>query len=169
MRFTLVALVVGVGLGLARGGRLANVGRHSVRATAVLAVGVVLQLLDSPGALALSYLLLIAFAVANLRIPGFGVLAVGLALNAAVVMANGGMPVRHGDPALSGKHHAEGPDDRLRLLDDRIDVPGLGEVLSFGDLVLAVGLAAAVSSLIRRPPEGRHAQLADESGTPRER
>ncbi|HEV7888930.1 MAG TPA: DUF5317 family protein [Acidimicrobiales bacterium] len=167
MRFTTVALVVGVAIGLCMGGRLAHLGRRSFRAWPLLAAGVALQLVDSSAALAASYLCLVAFALANLRFRGFGLLAVGLGLNAAVVLANGGMPVHADGVALSGKHHIEGPGDRLTFLDDRIDVPFLGEVLSFGDLVLAVGLVVAVASLAARPPEGRHAQLADDSGAPR--
>lgn len=162
-----MALLVGVVGGLAAGGRLNNLGRRPFRATPLLVAGVVLQLLNSPSALALSYACLVVFALLNLRIPGFGLLAFGLALNAAVVSANTGMPVHDGSLALSGRHHAEGPGDRLTVLDDRLDVPPLGEILSFGDLVLAFGLATAMASLVRRPPEGRHAQLADDSGSSR--
>jgi hypothetical protein len=167
VRFTAVAIVVGLAGGLVAGGSLGNIGRRAFRGSVLLAAGAVLQLLNSPGALALSYACLVAFALLNLRIPGFGLLAVGLALNAAVVIANHGMPVHHGSVALQGKHHAEGPSDRLTPLDDRLDVPPLGEVLSFGDVVLAVGLTTAMASLVRRPPEGRHAQLADDSATSR--
>jgi len=167
MRFTLVALFVGVALGLLGGGRLSNLGKRSFRLWPLLPLGAVLQAFNSPAALTLSYAVLIAFAAANLRIPGFGLLLVGLALNGAVVVANGAMPVRADIAAASGKHRAERPGDRLTALDDRLDVPPLGEVLSFGDLVLAVGLATAAAALVRRPPEGRHAQLADDSGMPR--
>lgn len=167
MRFTLVALVIGLAAGRAGGGRLANAGRRAFRAWPLLAAGAVLQLLPSAGGLTLSYVCLVAFAALNLRVPGMGVIAVGLALNALVVWVNGGMPVHGGDPGLSGKHHAEHPGDTLTFLDDRIPVDPLGEVLSFGDMVLAVGLAVTTASLMRRPPEGRHAQLADESAGPR--
>lgn len=166
MRFTTAALVVGVVIGLLAGGSLANLGRRSFRAVPILLAGVLLQLLDSAGALSLSYVLLVLFALLNIRVPGFGLLAVGLALNAAVVIANDGMPVRNGDVGLSGKHHAEGPDDRITILDDRLDTPW-GEVLSFGDVVLAVGVVTAMASVVRKPPEGRHAQLADDNGSPR--
>jgi hypothetical protein len=167
MRFTTVALVVGVAAGLLTGGRLANLGLRSFRAVPLLAVGAVLQAVDSPLALTVSYACLVLFAAANLHVPGFGLLAVGLLLNAVVVVANGGMPVHGGDPALTGKHHAEHGGDVLTFLDDRIDVAPLGEVLSLGDVVLAVGLATGMASLVRRPPEGRHAQLADERAGPR--
>jgi hypothetical protein len=169
MRFTLVALALGVALGLVQGGRLANVGRRSFRWLPVLVAGALLQVVDRPGALALSYLLLFAFALANLRVPALGVLAVGLGLNAAVVIANGAMPVHQAGASqpTAGKHRSERPGDRLTVLDDRIDLPPLGEVLSLGDVVLAVGLCGTAASLVRKPPEGRHAQLADDSAGPR--
>ena len=167
MRFTTVALLVGLAAGLVGGGRLSNIGRRSFRAWPLLAAGVVLQLLPSAASLTWSYLFLLAFALLNLRTPGLGLLAAGLALNALVVAVNGGMPVHNGDPGLSGKHHAEHTGDRLTWLDDRIPVDPLGEVLSFGDLVLAVGLVVTSSSLVRKPPEWRHAQLADDRAGPR--
>jgi hypothetical protein len=169
MRFTTVALVVGVVAGLVAGGRLTNLGLRTFRALPLLAVGIVLQVLPGGRALAVSYLCLLGFAMCNLRLTGMGVLAVGLGLNALVITLNGGMPVHDGDSALSGKHHTETSDTKLAFLDDRIPVDPLGEVLSFGDLVMAVGLVTTVRSLVRRPPEGRHAQLADDSAGPRER
>ncbi|MDQ1437245.1 MAG: hypothetical protein QOK43_874 [Acidimicrobiaceae bacterium] len=167
MRFTTVALVAGVVAGLLAGGRLANLGRRGFRGWPFLAAGLVLPLLPNAGALGASYLCLLAFALLNLRVPGMGLLAVGLGLNALVVGVNAGMPVHQGDAALSGKHHAETGSDSLTFLDDRVPVDPLDEVLSFGDLVLAVGLVVTASSLVRRPPEGRHAQLAEESAGPR--
>lgn len=158
MRFTTVALVVGVVAGLAGGGRLGNLGLRAFRAGPFLAAGLLLRVAPGHGtALALSYLCLLVFALANLRITGMGLITVGLALNALVVTANGRMPVRG----------TERPEDRLTFLDDRIPVDPLGEILSFGDLVLAVGLVTATQSVVRKPPEGRHAQLAEESGRPR--
>lgn len=167
MRFTTVALVVGLVAGVAAGGRLSNIGRRSFRAWPLVAAGIVLQMAPTATTLVLSYLCLLAFALVNLRTPGVGLIACGLALNALVVWVNDGMPVHNGDPALSGKRHAETSDDRLTFLDDRVPVDPLGEVLSFGDLVLAVGLTATTASMVRRPPEGRHAQLADDSAGPR--
>lgn len=167
MRFTTVALAIGVVAGLMAGGRLSNLGRRTFTAWPLLAAGVALQLLDSSAALTLSYAALLLFAVANLRFPGVGLLATGLFLNALVVSVNGGMPVHDGDPWLSGKHHMETSADRLTFLGDRFPVPPLGEVVSVGDIVLAVGLVVMLTVLLRKPPEGRHAQLADDSAGPR--
>jgi hypothetical protein len=181
MRFTTVALITGVAIGLLVGGKLANLGRRRFRAWPLLVAGAVLQVVPASGTLLLSYLCLLAFALANSRVVGMGVLTVGLALNALVVSINGGMPVRRaaldaaqlarpGEAVVySGKRHLERPGDHLTFLGDIVPVPALREVLSFGDLVMAVGLATALAWLVRRPPEGRHAaddaaQLAPRAG-----
>ncbi|HUF33818.1 MAG TPA: DUF5317 family protein [Acidimicrobiales bacterium] len=172
MGFTSIAVVVGLALALAMGGRPANVADQRLRWLPALVAGAALQLgaevLDLTDALAMavvaaSYLALGAFAVVNLRLVGMPVVLVGLALNALVIGVNGGMPVR-GDairairdvePAelaaidFGAKRHLEGPDDRLTALGDIIPVPPLGEVLSFGDLVLAVGVTNVVFRLLR--------------------
>jgi len=46
MGFTAVAMVVGVGLGLAAGGRLSNLGRQPLRSPVALAAGVGLQVVS---------------------------------------------------------------------------------------------------------------------------
>ena len=177
MTFTVLAVVVGLLAGLATGGRLSHLGGHSFRRVGWLVGGTVLQAGASFGGshlgfplLLLSYGLLLGFAIANLRIVGMGVVTAGLALNAFVIALNGGMAVRASSivsahaasPAavaqlhLSGKHHlAKGSDD-LVLLSDAIPVAPLHEVLSFGDLILAVGLADVLANLMR--PAARRGQ-----------
>ncbi|HZQ29244.1 MAG TPA: DUF5317 family protein [Acidimicrobiales bacterium] len=186
MRFTTVALFTGVAIGLLTGGKLGNLGRRRFRAWPLLAAGAALQFVPAGAALLLSYLCLLAFALANITVVGMGVLTVGLGLNALVVSINGGMPVRRaaldaarlarpGEAVVySGKRHLEQPGDRLPFLGDIVPVPALREVLSFGDLVMAVGLAAALAWLARNPPDGRHAaedpaQLAGERAGNRDR
>ncbi|MGH9062829.1 MAG: DUF5317 family protein [Acidimicrobiales bacterium] len=192
MAFTLIALAVGLAIGLASGGRLANAGRRSVQALALLGLGIVAEVLAAVlGGVAgtaltvCAYALLLAFALANLVLVGMGLVVVGLALNALVIVVDGGMPVEgpaavaagiatpaqvsrlaHLGPDLrpvgDGRHHLAGPGDRLRPLDDRLPLGPLGEVLSFGDLVLAVGLvdvAAHLTRPLRRPARaGRRLQ-----------
>lgn len=163
-------------IGLLRGGRLANLESASIRFFPLLALGIVLQgaaRLTTAGGVALllaSYALLLAFAVCNAHLVGIGVVAVGVAMNALVIGANGGMPVRaqavaeagmadEGDVAsidFGSKRHLEREDDRLTWLGDIIPVPlGPGEVLSFGDLVMGVGVADVIVHLMRR--RGRQA------------
>ncbi len=104
------------------------------------------------GLLVLSYACLIGFCLANLRIRGTSVILVGLALNAIVIALNQGMPANGPTRTdaqgrvvsrveTSVKHRPEQPGDLLTVLDDRIMLPApFHDILSFGDLILAVGL-----------------------------
>jgi hypothetical protein len=126
-----------------------------------LAIQVALGLVDLPrsrvedvgfGLLVLSYACLVGFCIANLRIRGMSVVLVGIALNAIVIALNQGMPA-NGPTRVdaqgrvvsrvetSVKHRPEREGDLLTVLDDRILMPApFHEILSFGDLILAVGL-----------------------------
>ena len=129
------------------------------------------------GLLMVSYALLLAFCFANLRVMGFGVIAVGIAMNTLVIGLNRGMPTidigndengrRIQKPVpVSVKHRPERPDDLLRFLDDRILLPEpFDAVVSFGDLVVAVGVCefAYVASRRRRSRRPH----AEGSSTPR--
>jgi hypothetical protein len=174
MLFTAVAVAVGIAIGLLTGGRLQHIGERTFHAVPLLVLGVALQLasglLDDVSVLLVlvSYVALLAFCATNLRIVGMGVVLVGLAMNALVIGVNGGMPVRRSavvaaeiagyedlpEIRLKGKRHFEDEDDRLMFLADIVPVPPLREVLSFGDLVMSVGVADVLVHLLR--PE-RHA------------
>lgn len=170
MRFTAGAVLVGVALGLLFGGRVANLAGVRVRWWWALPVGagsqVLPELVDVPGAAGLvlgGSALLVVFAVANLRLVGMPVALVGLALNTIVIGVNGGMPVRAeaivatgrveavdlAELDLGAERHLERADDRLVLLADILPVPVSGEVLSFGDLILGLGLADVAFRLVR--------------------
>ncbi len=107
------------------------------------------------------------FLLRNRRLPGVGLLAAGLLLNAVVVLANGAMPVsayaaaRAGVPAAAveairvgadPRHESAGARTRLRLLGDVVPVPTplRREVLSPGDCVAAAGLALLIVTGMRR-------------------
>jgi hypothetical protein len=160
MQYALVAAALGVLAGYATGGRLRNVGVHPVRAWPLIAVATLLQLPGRANATMLVFALacLLAFALANLHIVGVGVIAVGLALNAAVIAANGAMPVRAsaaarvglGPADLGGGRRLEQPGDRLIVLADVLPARPLRQVLSFGDLVVAAGTADVVARLMGR-------------------
>jgi hypothetical protein len=171
--FIVVAIVAGVLIGLLRGGRVANLGEAAFRLWPLLVLGIAVQ-----GAAAftgdagigvtlilVSYVLLLAFCVLNLRHAGMGVVFVGIALNLVVMGLNGGMPVRREAIVAAGitsssddvdvldfgtKRHLETSDDHLTVLGDIIPVPVAGEVLSFGDLAMSVGVAAVLVNLLRR-------------------
>ncbi len=171
MGFTLVAVVLGLGLGLAAGGRPRFVADHPIRGTGLLVAGLLLQVLgtmvDVGGATNVailgSYALLVAFAVANVRLVGMTIVTLGLAANFAVIAVNGGMPVQAKAIVSAGatpsevphlhygsKRHLERPSDRLTFLADVVPVRPLHEVVSFGDLVMAVGVADVIFHLLQR-------------------
>lgn len=177
MGFIVVALLAGVLIGLARGGRLRHLADASFRWWAVLVAGLAVQaasaFVGGPGGVAMlvtSLALLLVFAAANVRLAGMGLVLVGMAMNAATIAVNQGMPVRPSAIVAAGitdwdgiadldfgtKRHLEGPDDDLMVLADIIPVPVLGQVLSFGDLVLSVGVADLIVHLmvVRRRRRG---------------
>ncbi len=168
------AVAIGLGLlaGLVRGGRRGLVTAPALRLLPVLVVGVVLQwvpeLLAVEGAptstaFALSSLCLAGFGLANVRLPGMPIVLLGLLLNIAVILPNGGMPVRTAAVVDAGiveseeaagidvgsRRHLERDDDVLVPLGDVIPLAPLREVVSLGDLVLAAGLGTVVFRLLR--------------------
>jgi len=104
------------------------------------------------GLLMASYVFILAFCFMNLSTRGFGVIAVGIALNALVIGLNQGMPTAAiGNDAAgnrvekpieqSVKHRPESDSDLLGFLGDKIILPvPFDEVLSAGDVVIAVGI-----------------------------
>lgn len=193
MALTTLALVVGLALGLAAGGRLRRLGRWPVRGSALLVAGVAAQLLAvllggraALTALLCGYGLLLAFALANLSRAGMGLVVLGLGLNALVIAADGGMPVRgraavaagvatpvqvarlaHPGPYLrplaGSRHHLARSSDHLLALSDTVPLRPLREVVSFGDLVLALGVADVAVHLVepRRPAHARRRWARD--------
>jgi hypothetical protein len=110
------------------------------------------------GLLVASYVLVLGFTARNFVLRGMGIVLIGIACNAAVIVANQGMPVKippdwqdetWAEPTV--KHHPQQPDDKLRFLSDIIvlDDPWV-TVLSFGDLILAVGLCDVAYNASRR-------------------
>jgi hypothetical protein len=168
--YVVAAVVLGIGIGYLRGGRLLALATAPVHWWPVLAAAVALQVasltIDTTlGArlLLASFALLIVFTARNFTRAGMGIVLVGVAMNALVIAVNSGMPVRKEAIIASGlaeadeideldfnaKWHLETDDDRLTFLADIIPVPGVGEVLSFGDLVMAVGVADVIVHLMR--------------------
>jgi hypothetical protein len=183
MRFTLLAVAAGIGIGLLAGGRLSHLGSRNLRMWPLLMAGLAAQILSTPlsgdasfALLLASYGLLLAFAAANVVLVGMWLVAMGIGMNLVVIAVNGGMPVREsalrsagaigpGVPVVidtASKHHLERPSDRLVVLADIIPVEPLGEVVSFGDVVMAVGVADVVVYLLR-PSAARRARTDAES------
>jgi hypothetical protein len=164
----LIALALGAGaavLALARGGSLDALGATRLRWTPLLGAGLAAQLgaqLWSPpwlrGSWALfvvvvSNLAIVVFIAVNRHLPGLLLADLGLVLNLAVIVANGAMPVSP-EAARSAGLRIPGPDDPYHevlgegtawpWLADVVPEPGLREVLSVGDLLLAAGIARLV-------------------------
>jgi Family of unknown function (DUF5317) len=179
----LVALVVlaGVVAGIVQRGSFEGLTRAPVRLVPLLVGSLVLQLgvvlaqglVRSPwpvvAVMLVSLTGLLGFALANLRLPGMTLIAIGLLCNLLVIGLNGGMPVSDGALARSGRAvgpTVERPDARHVLVDegtrlpqlaDALAVRPLGTVVSVGDVAQYAGLFLLVqglmvgSSLSRRP------------------
>jgi hypothetical protein len=123
-----------------------------------------------------SYILLLWFVAANINRPGIAIIGIGLILNFAAILANGGMMaiapetiLRTGQlPAdavvgewLPGTKDVllERSDIRLWFLTDRLvwdPISGVVRAFSVGDLVIAAGLVVTLVDLfgprVRRVP-----------------
>ena len=94
-----------------------------------------------------SFAALLAFAIRNVRAPGFGLILAGLALNALVIAVNQGMPVTH--HALVASNQTATLDDLIRnggakhhLADGGTVLQPLGDVIALGapiDQAISVG------------------------------
>jgi len=183
----LAAILVGILIGLLSGGSLRLLSEIQLRWWPLAIAGLLLQLIPvhsgsggtdwlAVGSIAASYLLLLVFLVANFRLVGIPLIAVGIGLNALVIALNGGMPVS--DTALraatidaaqyesalakledqgSPKHHLATDDDVLRPLSDVVGLgPPIQQVYSLGDFLSLVGIVWLFVAATRGPP-GRHA------------
>ncbi len=165
MLIALVAAVLAGIVALVRGGSLEDLAATKFRWVAFLLTGLALQLVfevffddrltrgQSLTILLLSYLMIVAFLVVNRRLPGLALAALGLALNVVVIAANGAMPVGERAVEIIGieevrdfgvKHEPLTDDTLFPWIADVIPVPGIGTVISAGDIVLAAGLSYLV-------------------------
>jgi Family of unknown function (DUF5317) len=111
-----------------------------------------------------SYLLILAFCLANIGTRGFVLLAIGVALNTLVIGLNQGMPTRPiGDNAQGKrvfkpvvqtvKHRQAQGTDILGILGDRILFPRPFDTLvSPGDIAIALGICELLVVASRRRP-----------------
>ena len=120
-------------------------------------------------AVVLEVLLVTLFLVANRRVTGVPLVALGLLCNVAVVVANGAMPVSVSAATRSGVAPADlhlasdplrepiGSGTRLRQLGDTVPValPWHPQAVSPGDLLVAAGVGLLVVSGARRPARRR--------------
>jgi hypothetical protein len=180
----MILFVVIVGLavvfGYLLGGRLRAFENLRLRWWGLIVVGLAIQFAPLPegdggtdlvvrtAALAVSYTLIVAFAIANVRVPGMPLILIGVAANCLVIVANGGMPVSESALIDSGhgndvgqleqegldKHHLMDDDDVLTFLADVIGIPNpIGQAISIGDVFVYLGLAwLTVAAMRGRTP-----------------
>jgi Family of unknown function (DUF5317) len=176
MRLLIPVIALAVVAGYAFRGRLTHLEHLRLRWWWLVIAGLGIQFLPLPegdagndllvrtGVLAASYLLLLVFAAANVRLPGMPLILIGLLCNAVVITANGGMPVSvyalrdSGQPDVvellidegADKHHRLDDDDVLTFLADVIAVPApIRQVVSVGDLFVYAGLVWLVVAAMR--------------------
>jgi hypothetical protein len=189
MLWLAIVLFIALSMAVLRGGRLTNLGDIELSAWWLLLIALGLQfgttwLPDTDwadglglGMVLLSYGLLMVLVLMNRTRPGMWLAGLGVLMNFTVIALNGGMPVLAEaaevasgftvtEPDLSGsfKHILLDANSRLTLLADVIPLRlgSLGEVISLGDVFLAVGLGRFLEHELRRPrryfKRGAHAQ-----------
>jgi hypothetical protein len=182
--FILYAVLIGLVIGLVSGGRTAGLATLQFRlgwlavagfgAQVVLFSAPVTQRIGELGAplYVLSTAVVFIVLLANFRIPGLPVVALGAASNLAAILANGGyMPASKAALVAAGKIPASGysnstvvPDPLLSPLTDIFALPTwlpFTNVFSVGDVLIAVGIAIAIAAAMRRrpPDEAPHPTL----------
>jgi hypothetical protein len=116
--------------------------------------------------------------VKNIRIVGFPIILVGIAMNFLVIGLNQGMPVaRHAlvssgqadtlDDLISNpypKHHLASDDDFVGFLGDVIGVPQpVGQAISIGDLFTYGGVGVVIVAGMRAPAARREDEEGDDA------
>ena len=102
-------------------------------------------------------MLLLAFCGRNVVRTGMTVVLIGLAANALAITVNHGMPEKlaprwaaHVDAGTTVLHHPDDASTHLYWMTDVIYVPPMHEVISFGDLIIAIGLIDVAFHASRR-------------------
>jgi len=165
------AVVLGIAVGLALGGRVGRLADLQLRGVPLFAIVMACQIVIFPTgifpwsipeglatALALlTYALLVLVAGLNWRVRGFPIAALGMACNLVAIAGNGGhMPalpraMRAAGLAYSGVHNNSVADanPHVAWLVDRWGAPGwlpMANVYSVGDVLLALGTIVIISA-----------------------
>ena len=173
----IAVIVLAPALGLLLGGSFRRLADLRLRWWWLVLLGLGLQFVPLPngragsdlaarvGVLAASYGLLVVFGALNARLPGMPLVLIGLILNAAVILPNGGMPVSESAIQRSGqldmlpllieggaaKHHLMTDEDVLTPLADVIPLPKpIGQIVSVGNLFVYAGIAWLIVAAMRR-------------------
>jgi len=178
MLWLAIVLLTSLAIAMSRGGRFTHLGDIELKAWWLLVVSFGLQAgarwapaaqaWESAGLTMIltSFALLMAMALVNRSKPGMRLAGLGVLANFAVIAANGGMPVLAGaaevasgfavndlDLSVSFTHVLLDETSRLTFFADVIPlrIAGFGEVISFGDVFLAIGLGVFLEHELRRP------------------
>ena len=173
-----LVLFVSIAVAMLRGGRMLHLAEIHLKLWWLLLVGFAMQtarlLLPSDAdwafnagvsLLLLSYIPLIAVVIVNRERTGMWLTGLGIIMNFTVIAVNGGMPVLGEAAQVAAgfttdisilndqKHVLLDHTSRLTFLADVIPLRafGVGQVLSIGDVFLAVGLGAFLESELRKP------------------
>lgn len=176
MLWLAIVLFIALAIAMLRGGRLVNLGDIELSAWWLLIVSFGLQIgtrylpenAETAGLVMIlvSYVLLMILVLLNRSKPGMWIAGLGVLMNFTVIAINGGMPVLPGaaevasgftvtDPDLSGtfKHVLLDGTSQLTFFADVIPLRlgTIGEVISLGDIFLALGLGVFLEHELRRP------------------
>ena len=176
MLWLAIVLFLALTISMLRGGRLVNLGDIELKGWWLLILAFGLQAAtgwlgedsDTAGLvmILLSFALLMALVGLNRSKPGMWIAGIGVLMNFTVIAINGGMPVLAGaaevasgftvaspDPTATFKHVPLDSSSRLTFFADVVPlrIVGIGEVISLGDIFLALGLGVYLESELRRP------------------
>jgi hypothetical protein len=178
MLWLAIVIFAALAIAILRGGRLVNLADIELKAWWLLFLALGLQLgtrflPDSSWSewvgvtmVLISFALLMVMVLLNRAKPGMWIAGLGVLMNFVVIAVNGGMPVLPGaaevasgftveSPDFSGsfKHIALDETSRLTFFADVIPLRlvGIGEVISLGDVFLALGLGVFLEYELRRP------------------
>lgn len=170
--FILYALVIGVILGVALGGRPAGLGRLRFRWSGVMVAGLLVQVVLFSEAVAerigplgppiyvASTALVLTAVLANRSIPGMAIVALGAVSNLAAIVANGGfMPASRSALTTLGKtdpttysNSTTVDNPALWPLTDIFAMPPwlpFANVFSVGDVLIVVGVVTTIVLAMR--------------------
>lgn len=179
MLWLALVLFLAMTIAVLRGGRLTNLGDIQLRMWWLLPLGFLLQIATAwlpqsaswSASVGLAMILgsfapLLLLVILNRGRTGMWLAGVGVLMNFSVIALNGGMPVLAGAAEAAGgfqgsvlavaesyKHVILDASTRLSFLADVVPIRmfNQGQVVSLGDVFLAVGLGRFLESELRRP------------------
>ena len=170
----LVAIPIGILVGLLARGNLGNLAGFRFRWGWVAVAGLLIQVAlftptgdaiagsAGPAIYVASTLAVFLAVLRNIRLPGVPIVALGSISNLAAIIANGGfMPADAGALAIAGFTDAGSHTNSVVLeqpvlqpLTDVFAIPAgipFANVYSIGDVLIAVGIVVMIATLMRRP------------------